>query len=288
MLSTHSKCWLSTLIPFFIHFLVQTRSTAFNFNPKPAHPRILCHSLIELLSQVSPTFKKSFNTLQRRRWGKPVAGKAHIYRGHILMEPCLSSATQSTAASLRTDRNTFPGVYLDRPSRGAHAGLCPDWGDAALSHGPWGAHSWAGGKCGQYLWYFSNRENEQRTDPKITDLQVRDWNEELQSCRELAGNTIQERLHRERSIFKVREQIYIYIVCSNVVFITKGETKFNLQAETGGCKPKSRVLSNSNFLQLSKWFPFGPAQQLPCDFIFAISKTVKSRRRLWSNLSKKY
>lgn len=35
--------------------------------------------------------------------------------------------------------------------------------------------------------------------------QVRDWNEELQGCRELARNTIQERLHRERSIFKVRE-----------------------------------------------------------------------------------
>lgn len=65
-------------------------------------------------------------------------------------------------------------------------------------------------------------KDEQHTETNITDLhlrpnkaieevmmmfllQVRDWNEELQGCRELARNTIQECLHRERSIFKVRE-----------------------------------------------------------------------------------
>lgn len=59
--------------------------------------------------------------------------------------------------------------------------------------------------------------------------QVRDWNEELQGCRELARNTIQERLHRNRSIFKVREPtVLLRPVCSIVVLITKGETKFNL------------------------------------------------------------
>lgn len=139
-----------------------------------------------------------------------------------LMEQCLSSATQSPAASLWADRNTFPGVHLDRPSGGAHVRLCQSRGDAAQSHGPWGERSWPGGKCGQFLWYFSKRENGQHTETKKIDLhlhlykpveevmtmflsQVRDWNEELQGCRELARNTIQERLHRERSIFKVRE-----------------------------------------------------------------------------------
>lgn len=56
------------------------RSTAFNFNPKPAHPKILCHSLIELLSQVSPAFRKSFGALQKRRWAKQsIAWKPTCY-----------------------------------------------------------------------------------------------------------------------------------------------------------------------------------------------------------------
>lgn len=38
--------------------------------------------------------------------------------------------------------------------------------------------------------------------------QSRDWNEELQGCRELSRESLQERLHRERSIFKVRTQMY--------------------------------------------------------------------------------
>nr|XP_057943587.1 clustered mitochondria protein homolog [Doryrhamphus excisus] len=43
------------------------QSTAFTFNPKPALPTILCHSLVELLSQVSPAFKKNFSSLQKCR-----------------------------------------------------------------------------------------------------------------------------------------------------------------------------------------------------------------------------
>ncbi|KAM3869170.1 clustered mitochondria protein homolog [Diretmus argenteus] len=43
------------------------QSTAFTFNPKPAVPKILCHSLVELLSQVSPAFRKNFSTLQKKR-----------------------------------------------------------------------------------------------------------------------------------------------------------------------------------------------------------------------------
>uniref|UniRef100_A0A3B3XAH4 Clu domain-containing protein n=1 Tax=Poecilia mexicana TaxID=48701 RepID=A0A3B3XAH4_9TELE len=43
------------------------QSNAFNFNPKPAAPKILCHSLVDLLSQLSPSFRKNFAALQKRR-----------------------------------------------------------------------------------------------------------------------------------------------------------------------------------------------------------------------------
>eukprot|EP00079_Xenopus_tropicalis_P008751 XP_002932134.2 PREDICTED: clustered mitochondria protein homolog [Xenopus tropicalis] len=43
------------------------QSTAELFNPKPATPSHLSHSLVELLNQVSPAFKKNFFALQKRR-----------------------------------------------------------------------------------------------------------------------------------------------------------------------------------------------------------------------------
>ena len=43
------------------------QSTDEEFNPKPATPNHLSHSLIELLSQVSPSFKRNFTLLQRKR-----------------------------------------------------------------------------------------------------------------------------------------------------------------------------------------------------------------------------
>lgn len=46
---------------------VSRRSTAYHFNPKPASPRFLSHSLVELLNQISPTFKKNFAVLQKKR-----------------------------------------------------------------------------------------------------------------------------------------------------------------------------------------------------------------------------
>ncbi|XP_063809483.1 clustered mitochondria protein homolog [Pseudophryne corroboree] len=43
------------------------QSTAYNFNPKPANPSFLSHSLVELLNQVSAIFKKNFAALQKKR-----------------------------------------------------------------------------------------------------------------------------------------------------------------------------------------------------------------------------
>jgi protein TIF31 len=46
---------------------VPCRSTAEEFNPKSATPSHLCHSLIELLNQISPQFKRNFALLQKKR-----------------------------------------------------------------------------------------------------------------------------------------------------------------------------------------------------------------------------
>lgn len=43
------------------------QSTDDIFNPKPDTPSHLCHSLIDLLSQISPTFKRTFAQIQKKR-----------------------------------------------------------------------------------------------------------------------------------------------------------------------------------------------------------------------------
>lgn len=43
------------------------RSSEEEFNPKPAVPSHLCHSLIDLLNQLSPLFKRNFSILQKKR-----------------------------------------------------------------------------------------------------------------------------------------------------------------------------------------------------------------------------
>ncbi|CAB0018212.1 unnamed protein product [Nesidiocoris tenuis] len=43
------------------------QSTEEEFNPKPAVPSHLCHSLIELLNQLSPAFKRNFGILQKKK-----------------------------------------------------------------------------------------------------------------------------------------------------------------------------------------------------------------------------
>lgn len=43
------------------------QSTDEVFNPKPDNPSHLCHSLIDLLSQISPIFKRAFQQMQKKR-----------------------------------------------------------------------------------------------------------------------------------------------------------------------------------------------------------------------------
>ncbi|XP_022594435.1 clustered mitochondria protein homolog [Seriola dumerili] len=151
------------------------QSTAFNFNPKPAVPKILCHSLVELLSQVSPAFRKNFTALQKKRV------QQHPY--------------ERFAAPFQVFTWTAP--------HGDHALDCVRAEETHTSH------------MGQ---------------DKHTAGQSREWNEELQGCRELPRNSLQERLHRERSIFKTNSDFVaaatqgaVAVIDGNVMPLNPGE-----------------------------------------------------------------
>ncbi|XP_028277926.1 clustered mitochondria protein homolog [Parambassis ranga] len=151
------------------------QSTAFNFNPKPAVPKILCHSLVDLLSQVSPTFKKNFSTLQKKRV------QQHPY--------------ERIAAPFQ--------VFTWIAPHGDHTLDCVR---AEETHTT---------RMGQ---------------DEHTAGQSRDWNEELQGCRELPRSSLQERLQRERSIFKTYSDFVaaatrgaVAIIDGNVMPLNPGE-----------------------------------------------------------------
>ncbi|XP_069617379.1 clustered mitochondria protein homolog isoform X2 [Ranitomeya imitator] len=124
------------------------QSTAYTFNPKPANPSFLSHSLMELLNQVSPTFKKNFAALQKKR---------------VQRHPFERIATPFQLYSW-----TAPQVE--------HAMDCVRAEDA-----------------------YTSRLGYEEHIPG----QTRDWNEELQTTRELSRKNLPERLLRERAIFKV-------------------------------------------------------------------------------------
>uniref|UniRef100_A0A8C5LUA4 Clustered mitochondria protein homolog n=1 Tax=Leptobrachium leishanense TaxID=445787 RepID=A0A8C5LUA4_9ANUR len=124
------------------------QSTTYNFNPKPANPSFLSHSLVELLNQVSPTFKKNFAALQKKR---------------VQRHPFERIATPFQLYSW-----TAPQVE--------HAIDCVRAEDA-----------------------YTSRLGYEEHIPG----QTRDWNEELQTTRELPRKNLPERLLRERAIFKV-------------------------------------------------------------------------------------
>ncbi|XP_069002269.1 clustered mitochondria protein homolog [Embiotoca jacksoni] len=152
------------------------QSTAFNFNPKPAVPKILCHSLVELLNQVSPTFRKNFSALQKKRVQR------HPY--------------ERIAAPFQ--------VFTWIAPHGDHILDCVRAEETHTS-------------CmGQ---------------DEHTAGQSRDWNEELQGGRELPRNSLQERLHRERSIFKTNSDFVaaatrgaVAVVDGNVMPLNPGES----------------------------------------------------------------
>ncbi|XP_068187541.1 clustered mitochondria protein homolog isoform X1 [Antennarius striatus] len=157
------------------HGFYLNQSTAFNFNPMPVVPKILCHSLVELLGQVSPAFRKNFGALQKMRV------QQHPYEQ-------IATPIQVFTWAARQGNQTIDCVTVEelQPTR-----------------------------MGQ----------EEHTAGKS-----RDWNEELQACRELSRNTAQERLHRERNIFKTNSDFVeaatrgaVAVIDGNIMPLNPGE-----------------------------------------------------------------
>lgn len=124
------------------------QSTEESFNPKPDNPSHLCHSLIELLSQISPSFKRSFAQMQKKRTLRhPFERVATPYQIYTWSAPSLDH----TLDAIRAEDT------------------------------------------------FSSKLGYEEHIPG----QTRDWNEELQTTRELPRKSLPERLMRERAIFKV-------------------------------------------------------------------------------------
>ncbi|XP_036392158.1 clustered mitochondria protein homolog isoform X3 [Megalops cyprinoides] len=151
------------------------QSTTYTFNPKPANPSFLSHSLVELLSQISPTFKRNFTALQRKR---------------VQRHPFERIATPFQVYSW-----TAPQVD--------HAMDCVRAEDA-----------------------YTSRLGYEEHIPG----QTRDWNEELQTTRELPRKNLPERLLRERAIFKVHSDFAaaatrgaMAVIDGNVMAINPGE-----------------------------------------------------------------
>ncbi|XP_051521359.1 clustered mitochondria protein homolog isoform X3 [Myxocyprinus asiaticus] len=151
------------------------QSTTYTFNPKPANPSFLSHSLVELLSQISPAFKKNFTTLQKKR---------------VQRHPFERIATPFQVYS-------WTAPQID------HAMDCVRAEDA-----------------------YTSRLGYEEHIPG----QTRDWNEELQTTRELSRKNLPERLLRERAIFKVHSDFAaaatrgaMAVIDGNVMAINPGE-----------------------------------------------------------------
>uniref|UniRef100_A0A4W3J7C7 Clustered mitochondria protein homolog n=1 Tax=Callorhinchus milii TaxID=7868 RepID=A0A4W3J7C7_CALMI len=151
------------------------QSTMDVFNPKPASPSLLCHSLVELLSQISPAFKKNFTALQKKR---------------VQCHPLKRIATPYQLYSWTTPHSE-------------HTIDCVRAEDA-----------------------FTSRLGYEEHIPG----QTRDWNEELQTTRELPREVLTQRLQRERAMFKVNSDFVaaatrgaMAIIDGNVMAINPGE-----------------------------------------------------------------
>ena len=150
-------------------------STEEEFNPKPSNPKVVYHSLIDLISQISPTFKRNFALIQRKRHQRhPYERVATPYQMYSWTAPHL----EHTIDSIRAE-------------------------DA-----------------------FSSKLGYEEHIPG----QTRDWNEELQTTRELRRKTLPERLLRERAIFKVHSDFVaaasrgaVAVIDGNVIAINPGE-----------------------------------------------------------------
>uniref|UniRef100_A0A3B4BBA3 Clustered mitochondria protein homolog n=1 Tax=Periophthalmus magnuspinnatus TaxID=409849 RepID=A0A3B4BBA3_9GOBI len=149
-------------------------STSYTFNPKPANPSFLSHSLVELLSQISPAFKKNFTALQKKVQRHPFERIATPFQVYSWTAPQVDHAMDCVRAE---------DAYTSRLGYEEHI-----------------------------------------------PGQTRDWNEELQTTRELPRKNLPERLLRERAIFKVHSDFAaaatrgaMAVIDGNVMAINPGE-----------------------------------------------------------------
>ena len=150
-------------------------STEEDFNPVAANPKVVYHSLIELLNSISPLFKRNFaNILKRRQQRHPFERIATPYQVYSWTSPHFDHTIDAIRAE-----------------------------DA-----------------------FSSKLGYEEHIPG----QTRDWNEELQTTRELSRKSLPERLLRERAIFKVHSDFVaaatrgaMAVIDGNVMAINPGE-----------------------------------------------------------------
>uniref|UniRef100_A0A182N3Y6 Clustered mitochondria protein homolog n=1 Tax=Anopheles dirus TaxID=7168 RepID=A0A182N3Y6_9DIPT len=151
------------------------QSTDDVFNPQPANPSYLSHSLIDLLSQISATFRRCFAQMQKKRTQRhPFERVGTPYQVYTWTAPAL----EHTIDAIRAEDT------------------------------------------------FSSKLGYEEHIPG----QTRDWNEELQTTRELPRGTLPERLLRERAIFKVHSDFVtaatrgaMAVIDGNVMPINPGE-----------------------------------------------------------------
>lgn len=147
------------------------------FNPKPVQNAYVAHSLIDLLKQLSPAFKKSFENLLKRRSNK------HPFE-------------------------RFPTPYQ------VYSWLSPQW-----EHTPDSVRKEEA---------FASRMACEENLPG----QTRDWNDELQATRELPQAGLNDRLVRDRAIFKSNSDFVaaatraaVSVVNGDIMAINPGETR---------------------------------------------------------------
>lgn len=155
------------------------QSTDDVFNPKPDNPSYLSHSLADLLAQLSPTFKRAFPQMQKKRTQKhPFERIATPYQTYAWCAP----QQEHTIDAIRAEDT------------------------------------------------FSSKLGYEEHIPG----QTRDWNEEIQTTRELPRKNLPERLLRERAIFKVHSDFVtaatrgaMAVIDGNVMAINPGEETKN-------------------------------------------------------------
>ncbi|XP_059609117.1 clustered mitochondria protein homolog isoform X2 [Phlebotomus argentipes] len=155
------------------------QSTDDVFNPKPDNPSYLSHSLADLLAMLSPTFKRAFPQMQKKRTQKhPFERIATPYQTYAWCSP----QQEHTIDAIRAEDT------------------------------------------------FSSKLGYEEHIPG----QTRDWNEEIQTTRELPRKNLPERLLRERAIFKVHSDFVtaatrgaMAVIDGNVMAINPGEETKN-------------------------------------------------------------